>query len=154
MIERPSPEVQPVTTFLRRVLQLTERADFEMADSLGLRRGDFNAMAHLMGDGAIGPSELAHRLHMTTSSATVLVDRLEAMGHVVRQSNPRDRRRLVIEPTPSAQRATWAILMPLIMAVDGALDGVSVKDQRVIETYLKGVIDAYEEYLEKTLRRS
>ena len=42
------PQVRPVTALIRRILQLTERADFAMADALGLSRGDFNAMAHFM----------------------------------------------------------------------------------------------------------
>ncbi len=148
MSERPAPEVRPVTALVRRVLQLTERADFEMAEALGLSRGDFNAMSHLMGSKTMGPGELAHRLHMSSASATVLVDRLESMGHVVRQPDPVDRRRLVVEPTPAAQRSAWAVLMPLISAVDAALDGVSARDQKVIEAYLERVVAAYETYLE------
>ena len=138
-----------MTASLRRILQLTERVDFEMADALGLSRGDFNAMSHLMSGQTMGPSELAHRLHMTTASATVLVDRLESMGHVVRQPDPVDRRRLVVEPTAAAQRSVWAVLMPLIRAVDGALDGVSARDQEVIEAYLDRVVAAYESSLEE-----
>ena len=152
MKERPVPEVRPVTSLVRRILQLTERADFEMADSLGLSRGDFNAMSHLMSGETMGPSELAHRLHITTSSATVLVDRLESMGHVVRLPDPGDRRRLVVEPTPSATEAAWAVVMPLIMAVDAALEGVSEDDQRVIADYLERVVVAYEEYLSAMAR--
>ena len=140
MNERPVPLVSPVTAMMRRILQLTEQADFQIADTLGLSRGDFNAMSHLMGAEPMGPSELAHRLHMTTSSATVLVDRLESMGHVVRQPDPGDRRRLVVEPTTSAQEATWSVLMPLIMSVEAALEGVSQRDQRVIARYLASYI--------------
>jgi len=148
MSDRPVPYVRPVTNLLRRILQLTERADFTLADHLGLSRGDFTAMAHLMSDEAMGPSELAHRLHMTTSSATVLVDRLEAMGHVVRLPDPGDRRRVVVEPTSSAESATWAALMPLISAVDAVADDLSEADQGVIAGYLERVVAAYEEFLE------
>ena len=147
MDERPVPEVRPVTGLVRRILQLTERADFEMADALGLGRSDFNAMSHLMGDETMGPSEIAHRLHITTSSATVLVDRLESMGHVVRLPDPGDRRRLVVQPTPAAAEAAWAVVMPLIMAVDAALEDTSEDDQRVIAGYLERVVAAYEKYL-------
>jgi len=141
------PQVRPVTALIRRILQLTERADFAMADALGLSRGDFNAVAHLMSAEAMGPSELAQRLHMTSPSATVLADRLEAMGHVVRRPDPQDRRRLVLEPTASAQASAWAVLMPLIESVDHALDGVSERDQKVIAAYLERVTHAYEDYL-------
>lgn len=153
MSESPVPRVRPVTSLIRQILQLTEQADFNMADALGLSRGDFNAMSHLMGPLPLGPSDLAHRLHMTTSSATVLVDRLERMGHVVRQPDPDDRRRLVVAPTTSATSATWGVLLPLILSVDAALDDFSDAEQAVIARYLEKVVVAYEAHLEGMDRR-
>ena len=60
-------------------------------------------MEHLMGE-PIGPVELSRRLHMTSASATVLVDRLEEAGHVVREPDPHDGRRRVVRPTAAGRQ--------------------------------------------------
>ncbi len=108
---------------------------------------DVAALQHLMIGGPMGPAELARRIHITSASATVLVDRLEVAGHVERRPDPGDRRRRTVVPTlQTAQRIHRAIL-PLIEAVDGVLDAFGDEEQAVVERYLRAVLDAYGGYL-------
>ena len=107
MAESPHPEAEwptsRVATLLYEVLHLTAETRTAMARRLGLNPSEVDAMEHLMAE-PMGPVELSRRLHMTSASATVLVDRLEEAGHVAREADPEDRRRRVVRPTDAGCR--------------------------------------------------
>jgi len=63
--------------------------------------------------GDLGPTELAHRLDVTTGAITALVDRLAERGHLVREPHPADRRRLEIHVTPHARDEVLRHILPL-----------------------------------------
>ena len=84
----------PEARALRRVITLNHEIDHQLQRIMGLKETDFSAMALLMRR-PMGPTELARALHITTASATAMVDRLVRAGHVVREPHPEDRRRMV-----------------------------------------------------------
>ena len=100
-----------------------------IARRLGLDPSEVDAMEHLMGD-PVGPVELSRRLHMTSASATVLVDRLEDAGHVVREPDPSDGRRRVVRPTNQGARAVYQQIGPLVADLVAVEDGMSARDRR------------------------
>lgn len=61
------------------------------------------ALSYLVRDGALGQSELAARLGITTGAATALVDRLERRGVAARQPHRTDRRRSIVTLTREGQ---------------------------------------------------
>ncbi len=100
-------------------------------------------MEHLMGD-PIGPVELSRRLHMTSASATVLVDRLEEAGHVVREADSRDGRRRVVRPTPGGSRAVYAQVGPMVADLVAAEDGMTTRERDTVLAYLRRVVGVLE----------
>jgi len=54
-------------------------------------------------------SELADRIGVAESTATRLVDRLEAAGLVERRTSPPDRRRVVVELTPAGRKLAFEL---------------------------------------------
>ena len=56
---------------------------------------------------------LATRLNITTGSASRLVERLVAAGHVRRVADPDDRRRVLVEPEPASLARVGALYDPL-----------------------------------------
>ncbi|MCO1657607.1 MarR family transcriptional regulator [Pseudonocardia sp. S2-4] len=72
-------------------------ADVALSAALGTTTGDYLAVKHvLLRPGELGPVELGRLLGMSSGSATALVDRLAAAGHVVRLPHDHDRRRRVL----------------------------------------------------------
>jgi DNA-binding MarR family transcriptional regulator len=71
--------------------------------SMGMGETDLLAIRLLLAarrEGAtLSPKDLARGLGISSASTTILVDRLERSGHVVRQPHPTDRRAIVIETT-------------------------------------------------------
>jgi DNA-binding MarR family transcriptional regulator len=76
------------------------RGDYEMLLTI------FHAMPETM-----SPVEIAEELHISTSGATGRIDRLEAMGYLVRQADVRDRRSIRIVLTPSGEESLKAVFL-------------------------------------------
>ena len=72
-----------------------------VADRVGLHVTDLRCLNLLAGAGPLTAGELGQRLGLgTTGAVTRMVDRLERAGYVRRQPDPRDRRRVIIQPVP------------------------------------------------------
>ena len=121
---------------LREVMWANAEANQGLARRLGLGINDVAALDHLLQGGPLGPAELGHRLGMRSASATALVDRLEAAGHVERRPHPTDRRRLTIELTSHAIREILGVLQQLLDGLDAAAGELSSEEQRAVIRYL------------------
>ena len=75
----------------------------------GLNRTDVRALVALMdadrAGRALTAGGLASAVELTSASVTALVDRLERAGHVHRERDVADRRRVVLHPSESALAA-------------------------------------------------
>ena len=69
-----------------------------LADELGFYITDHRCMHFLHSYGAMPAGRLAELTGLTTAAVTGIIDRLEEAGYVRRASDPRDRRRTIVEP--------------------------------------------------------
>jgi DNA-binding MarR family transcriptional regulator len=69
-----------------------------IADKVGLSATEHKALDLLSRAGALTAGQLAELTGLTTGAVTGLVDRLEKVGFVKREKDPRDRRKVVILP--------------------------------------------------------
>jgi MarR family len=69
--------------------------------ALGLPMTDLDALEHLELAGSMTQRELGDRLLLTSGAVTMLVDRLERAGLVIRESHPTDRRVTVVRLLPN-----------------------------------------------------
>jgi DNA-binding MarR family transcriptional regulator len=137
-VERERVTAPEVSWAFRAAYRAVLEADAELARRLALRRIDYAAMDHLMDEpGRLGPVDLSHRLGISTGSATELVDRLERAGHVRRVPHPQDRRRIVLEPTPSAVEQVLGELAPLFTRLDALAGQFTPAEQAAIARYLR-----------------
>ncbi|PRY69950.1 DNA-binding MarR family transcriptional regulator [Glaciihabitans tibetensis] len=143
----PQIEVREASKLLREVLQLTSAFESKVSSALSVNRRDFDAMQHLIASGPLSPSQIARRLGVTTAAATIIVDRLTAVGHVTREPHPTDRRGVMVVPTPASVDAAMGHVLPLIMGVDRLLDDFTTTERAAITTYLRRVAHVYQEQL-------
>lgn len=141
------PEVHRATFSLQEFVRVSREFENHVGQQLTVNATDLAAMEHLMSDGPLGPSELARRLGITPPAVTAVVDRLEALGHVTRESNPNDRRSVVVTPSPASVQKAMGILMPMIHDIDATLDGFDADQQEAIAQYLERVVTAYRSHL-------
>lgn len=132
-----------LTRALRTTLQANADAEHALAVTLGIGHTDLSALDYLASSsGDVGTVELAHRLGMRSASATVLVDRLERAGHLVREPHPDDRRRVTLGVTDSARRELRQALAPLTRAIDDAAARMTPGESEAASRFLTDVAEA------------
>ncbi len=90
---------------------LAERHVATVARRHGLSHAALNALAVIEGNGApIAAGEVAARMHITTGTATSVLDTLERKDYVRRLLDPSDRRRVLVDVTPAAQELLDSVL--------------------------------------------
>lgn len=86
-----------------------------VADVLGLHITDHKCLDFIYQYGAMPAGRLAELTGLTTGAVTGVIDRLEKAGYVRRASDPKDRRRTIVEPTRNKklERKLEGIFAPL-----------------------------------------
>lgn len=89
---------------LRRMGIVTVMFHQVMADKLGLNVTDSRAFSILQGTGPIPAGRLAELTGLSTGAVTTIIDRLEEAGYAKRESDPTDRRRVIVAPVEDEER--------------------------------------------------
>lgn len=132
-------EASELSWALRALLVSAGSVNLVVARQLGMTLNDLAALDHLMTHGPLGPVELGQRLGMRAASATALVDRLEAAGHVRRRPHDTDRRRLRVEVTPRGLARSVEVMTPLIAELDAVAAGLPAEARDAVLSYLRQV---------------
>lgn len=85
-----------------------------VADALGLHITDHKCLDLIRQYGAMPAGRIAEHTGLTTGAVTGIIDRLEKAGYVRRASDPKDRRRTIVEPVRNKkwERKIEAIFIP------------------------------------------
>jgi DNA-binding MarR family transcriptional regulator len=100
------PEVEGATTRIQAILRHLDRgthARFTGDDTLE----DYKTLHALHVNHTLEeatPAQLADDCHVTRAAMTSRIDRLVDRGHVTREVDPTDRRRILVRPTPTGTR--------------------------------------------------
>ncbi len=122
---------------VRRLDVLMSQMELETCDRLGVSGGELLALAHLSLHGPLGPTELTHRLHMTTGAMTAMLDRLAARGFIAREPHPTDRRRVGVRLTTEGRDRIFAQVHGMAGEVIAVTDEFPAEERRVIARYLE-----------------
>ena len=112
----------------------------------GLGRNDLNAIMWISEGPRAGhpltSGELAARLGLGAPATTGLVDRLENAGHVHRERDPHDRRKVTIVMRPPALQLAMEFFVPLGRMMHDALADISPHDLQRAATVVRLMITA------------
>ncbi len=135
------------TRLLRRVQDAASAAEQAHARRLGMNGTDRAALGHISAAGEpIGPRELSQRLALSPAAITEVVDRLESAGHLIRQRDTRDRRRVHLQPSGEAVGRVADELRPLTTELDRLAGTFDTAERLAIARYLEGVLTAYQRF--------
>lgn len=142
MVTGSEPAGDPLATVhrLRALVVELHLLGAEFARAHGLHATDVRALICLL-DAARGgrdasPTWLREQLHLNSASVTALIDRMEKSGHVRRQRDNRDRRRVLIQVTPEAVQLGWSFFGPVIANVTTAIDTYSAEQLKTVDKFL------------------
>lgn len=110
---------------LRSVSVEFELARTEFGELHELHPTDLRALIHLLdarrADTAATPGWLGEQLGLNSAGTTALVDRLETAGHVRRDRDTRDRRRVLLVVEDRAVELGWTFFGPLFADMVSAM---------------------------------
>jgi DNA-binding MarR family transcriptional regulator len=133
--EEPDPR-ERLRLLLHRLELAGQYQRAARARQLGLHQIELAALEHLVVMGGLTPSELGHRLGLTSGGVTALAGRLVEAGHVARRPHPTDRRMRVLTATAVGERQVADYFEPLLAPADRALAWLSADDVAVLERFL------------------
>ena len=140
---------EPETFALRRLQVAMSEAQQALGRRLRMFPTDLAAMSHLAASpGAMGPTDLAGRLGLSPGATTELVDRLEKAGHLVRERDLADRRRVRLTASDSAREEVMDRLGALIDGLDAVAEEFDDDEREVVRRYLDRAIGVYRSYAE------
>jgi DNA-binding MarR family transcriptional regulator len=139
----------PGMQLVHRLRALTVELDLlgaEFARRNGLHPTDLRALIALL-DAARAevpatPGWLAGQLGLDSSSVTALVDRMERLGHVRRERDPHDRRRVRLRVDEPALAMGWSFFGPLIGTVVTAAESFTPAELATVDRFLRRVGEA------------
>jgi len=109
----------------------------------GLSHAALNALAVIEGEGQpMLTGEVAVRMHITSGTVTSLLDNLERKQYVVRSSDPDDRRRVLVDITPSAQAVLDEALPAIQQVARVLIDRIGAQRQQVLLDILSEISQA------------
>jgi DNA-binding MarR family transcriptional regulator len=142
----PEDRQGELTQALRDVMRASHEASLGLARRLDLGLNDVAALDLLSLVGPLGPVELGERLGIRSASATALVDRLEAAGHVERRRDSADRRRVTVVPTDHAHQEAMAAMGSMLAGLDAAAADLTDEQREAVTAYLRRVAEVLHAY--------
>jgi DNA-binding MarR family transcriptional regulator len=133
-IDQARPLSQKEVGTLASIIMVMQRRF--MASLMGeLSRGkvsfpQFFLLGHLCNHGPAGMSQIADLMGHSTPAATGMVQRLEKLGHVRRTHGTKDRRQVMVVPTPKATRLVEGIRQEMIGNLEKVMGMLSPGEQR------------------------
>jgi DNA-binding MarR family transcriptional regulator len=147
--ERAELESQ-ITADLRILTAESEQIGRVFAVAHDVRPTDFRALLHVMvaetSGRPISSGELRQRMGLSGAAITYLVDRMMASGHIARQSDPSDRRKVILRYGESGLDAARAFFAPLGLHTRTAMTELPDDDLAAGHRVFAALIEAMRRY--------
>src|ERR1700761_8501283 len=115
-----------------------------------VRPTDFRALLHVMvaetSGRPITSGELRRRMGLSGAAITYLVDRMMASGHIIRQSDPGDRRKVILRYSESGLDTARAFFAPLGQLTRTAMTDLPDADLAAAHRVFTALIQAMRQY--------
>ncbi len=105
-----------------------------VADRMRVTQSDLQCLFVLEHHGPSTAAQLARNVNLTTGSASRMIDRLVAAGHVTRTPDPHDRRKVLVAAVPAAVERVAELYRPLNDRLEEDLAGL---DERALDVLLR-----------------
>ncbi|WP_433419054.1 MarR family winged helix-turn-helix transcriptional regulator [Microtetraspora malaysiensis] len=135
-----------VVHLLRAITVELDRIGEGFAARHALHPTDVRALICLLDAARTGPPAtpgiLGAHLGLNSAGTTAVIDRLERLGHVRRERDTQDRRRVLLKVDESAVALGWSFFGPLIHEIVAVMGRFDAADQATIERFLGDVNEA------------
>src|ERR1700761_6745462 len=141
---------QQISACLRVMTAESEQIGRSFAVVHDVRPTDFRALLHVMVAETAGTpitsGELRQRMGLSGAAITYLVDRMMASGHITRQSDPADRRKVILRYSESGLDTARAFFAPLGLHAHTAMADLPDADLSAAHRTFNALIEAMRLY--------
>ena len=114
-----------------------DAVDQAAATGLGVNRTDLRIIGRVKDAGAMAAGALSDAVQLSPAATTTAIQRLVAAGHLHREVDPQDRRRVVVTVTAATGELLDRMYGPIGRAGERLLAGYSADDLRLIIEFLE-----------------
>ncbi|UMB68118.1 MarR family winged helix-turn-helix transcriptional regulator [Mycobacterium paraterrae] len=143
---------QQITACLRVMTAESEQIGRAFAAVHDVRPTDFRALLHVMvaetAGAPVTSGELRQRMGLSGAAITYLVDRMMASGHIKRESDPADRRKVILRYSESGLATARAFFAPLGIHSHDAMADLPDADLHAASRVFTALIEAMRRYQE------
>ena len=122
-----------------------QRFERYLAGQLGVDHAGLQTMDHLVSTGPTTPTQLAETIEVSTAAMTLVLNRLEAAGHVRRDRHPSDGRKLVVTAEQDSIGQARQLVWPLIDGVEQLIASMEPVHRQIVADFLDGLIRIYDQ---------
>ncbi|MFZ7088806.1 MarR family winged helix-turn-helix transcriptional regulator [Curtobacterium sp. RRHDQ10] len=140
---RPLPD-DDIRARVQQVAVRQQRFERHLAAALDVDATGLEAMDHLITVGPATPTELARRLEISTAAMTLVLNRLEARGHVTRARHPSDGRKLVVTAVERSSDLAYEHVLPMIEGIEAVIADMSAPERATVQSFLDRLIEVYD----------
>lgn len=141
---------QQISAYLRVLTAESEQIGRAFAALHDVRPTDFRALLHVMvaetGGDPVTSGELRQQMGLSGAAITYLVDRMMASGHITRESDPADRRKVILRYSDSGLATARAFFAPLGMHSHDAMAELPDSDLHAAGRVFTALIEAMKKY--------
>lgn len=132
--------VAEITNHLRRYSVDAQHVGHAFASLHGLNATDLQALiavmdAELVGD-PVTPGRLGEQLNLSSGSVTALIDRLERGGHIRRDRDTADRRKILLHYADRGAALAMEFFRPLGSRTDAVMAGFDDAELEVVHRFM------------------
>jgi len=127
-----TPTAGSIVLLTRLSRMVYKRATEEV---LGMRLKAYVMLGNLR-DGPLPQQDLCASMHMDPNNCVLMLNDLEAAGHVERRRDPADRRRHIVEITPAGRKALVHAERAMESLEDDVLGALSAEEREVLRGLL------------------
>ena len=115
--------------------------------SLNVDSPGLTTMIHLAQQGNDSPTGIARTLETSTAATSLVLNRLEASGHISRQVHPTDGRKVVVVPAPKSIASAFESASPVMNGTDRLIARLKPAERLVVTSFLNSLIGVYDDAL-------
>jgi len=135
--QSPNPSLLTLLTQLPKVINKRMSEDL-----LGMRIKPYVVLGYIRDHEGVSQQELESAMYMDANGVVLLLNELEAAGHLVRRRDPQDRRRHIVEITDSGRRALERADRAREGLEDEILAALSAEDRQTLRRLVERVIES------------
>lgn len=148
--DRRAQMIADITNDLRRYSVDAQHIGHEFAGLHGLNATDLHALIAVMDAELVGepitPGRLGERLNLSSGSVTALIDRLERAGHIRRDRDTADRRKVLLRYADQGAELARSFFAPLGRRTDQVMARFSDGELETVHRFMAEMVTSTREH--------